>query len=451
MGEKKKHAALWATGMIAAIILGSAAVGAVPNRPVQAATTTEQTNTTWSTAAEQLEETALLQDSAVPVTWQTPVIEQNGNTLTVDTQTTLLDLVKRAQNTTDLDQAWAQIGQQVGWRLAMVMTRVSTDQLPEASAAVLQFPTSAVTGLFNQASVANPNYAAVLTQVAAKCNGVILAPALQALQTIATQQGWANLGVITDGFVVTSQPLSDLLITVDSPAKLNTCVQQLLQQLTWRIALQVSDGLQPQILPDGAAAQLAAFLKEPIQNNNQTIGAALQTTAQQAQFVIGQATPNYGQIFAEWQTFLIKHKPEQGADNDQGKNNGHNDSNNPDLTTTGDNDPDQSTQTVPGTTSTENQNSDNKKPVKGKNDAVLTVDNQPLAGKPIRKGDSQVIVISEKITSVQYETYGNSSDAQGMLPQTGEDRNADQPLQFIGLLLLGLVALVSRGKPKKII
>ncbi|GEK05829.1 hypothetical protein [Schleiferilactobacillus harbinensis] len=151
MGEKKKHVALWSTGVIAAIMLGGAAVSAVPHRSVQAATTTEQTTTVWSAAAERLAATDLLPNAVVPVTWQTPVIQQTGNTLTVDTQTTLLSLVKNAQSSTALTQAWQQIGQQIGWRLAMTMTRVTADQLPADSAAVLAYDASPVTSLFSRA------------------------------------------------------------------------------------------------------------------------------------------------------------------------------------------------------------------------------------------------------------------------------------------------------------
>lgn len=454
MGEKKKHVALWSTGVIAAILLGSAALSAGPRQPVLAATTTEQTDTAWTAAAERLEDTALLQNAVVPVTWQTPVIQQNGSTLTVDTQTTLLSLVKNAQSSTALAQAWQQIGQQIGWRLAMTMTHVSADQLAANSTTVLAYDASPVTSLFN--SQGDPDYTAILTQASAKCMGIVLAPALQALQTTAAQQGWANLGIISDNFAVTSQPLSSLVATASSPADLNNRVQRVLQQLTQRMALQVTDGLQPQTLPDGAAAQLAAFLKEPAQSSGQTIGAALTAAIAKAQFTVGQPVPEYGQVFAAWQTLLTANKPEQGADGDKHDADSSKDDSDPTLTVTpgddnhatGSTDADSAATPLGPTTPAPNKN---------KGGAVLTVqpdDHQTTAQtaptvKAV-KDDRKVVVLNERITSIQYDNYNSAVSGQDTLPQTGEAVNQDDWISLTGFLLLGLVLIAAKNPRRRI-
>lgn len=467
MGEKKKHVALWSTGVIAAIMLGGAAVSAVPHRSVQAATTTEQTTTVWSAAAERLAATDLLPNAVVPVTWQTPVIQQTGNTLTVDTQTTLLSLVKNAQSSTALTQAWQQIGQQIGWRLAMTMTRVTADQLPADSAAVLAYDASPVTSLFS--SQGDSDYAAVLVQANEECTAIVLAPALQSLQSAAGQQGWANLGIINANFAVTSQPLSSLVATASSPADLNNRVQQVLQQLTQRMALQVTDGLQPQTLPDGAAAQLAAFLKEPAQGSGQTIGAALTAANAKAQFIVGQTVPDYSQIFTAWQSLLTANKPEQGVDGDKHDTAGDGqdkDPSDPTLTVTTGDGHDTSGSTAAGSDTTPvvptppTSISDDKKPSKEKDKggAVLTVqtDDQDVSAKAApavktTKDDRKVVVLNERITSIQYDNYNGAAAAgQNTLPQTGEAANQDHWISLTGFLLLGLVFIVARNPRRRI-
>lgn len=467
MGEKK-HAAVWSLGIAAALMLGTTAIAPITQMPVDAATTTETStqNTNWQSVKQQLLATDLLANAVVPVSWTTPVLQQSGSSLTVDTQTTLADLVQNVQSGSALDTAWAAIGQQVSLRTAMAVAGINASDLPQGSAAVLANQSASLAGLFNA-----PINIAMLPEVAQKMTDTVLAPALTQLQITAAAQGWQRLGIITVAangqYNVTDQPLSSLVAAASSPADLNQRVQQVLDQLTWRMALQVTDGLTPQALPNGASVELAAFLKSPAKTTTSTIGDALAAKKDAAAFAVGESVPAYTTLFDQWQAVLTANKPEQGAD---GEKDDDKTPSTPSLTVTPDDHDDSGTpvagpdanpvtdgKTPAKPTTDKPDKEDTKTPAQGGPVLTLAPDDSKTTTMPrkavtvTKKDDSKpVITLNEHITSIQYENYStNTTGSQTTLPQTGETTRQEAWLSISGLVLLAFVFVVAE-KPRRL-
>jgi hypothetical protein len=66
------------------------------------------------------------------------------------------------------------------------------------------------------------------------------------------------------------------------------------------------------------------------------------------------------------------------------------------------------------------------------------------------KDDRKVVVLNERITSIQYDNYNSAVAGQDTLPQTGEAVNQDDWISLTGFLLLGLVFIAAKNPRRRI-
>ncbi|KRL12596.1 LPXTG cell wall anchor domain-containing protein [Schleiferilactobacillus perolens] len=443
MGEKKKHQAWWPVTIAAAALLGGAVGTVAFTPPVQAATTLTQTSNQWENDRSIVLSSALFQNSVIPMTWNTPVlVEVDGNWVD-SAQQNLQSLITAAHDAASFQQAWAQIGQQAAYRLALTVTHsantTAVQNFLQAASSDPQCRNLTNQQVFQQL-FSHTNFSDIIQHVADYDNQAVLAPALKALQQVGTAQGWDRIGQIQQTsagqYAVIATPVSALVASASSPADLNQRIQQVFQQLTWRTALAITDGLTPQTLPSGAQARIDAFL-----NTTDQSGATIQTVfsknSQQAVFNTATLLPNYSQLFADYTKYLTDNKPAQGDNGDHHETK---------PTTPDQNDAGHGTETPtqpgkPALVVNSGPDSAMRTPAvsnKQSNTALQVVDRTTNANS------SQVITLNQKITSIQYSPESDNDDVPGDntgLPQTGENQTDSTILQQAGFILLTIATL----------
>ncbi|MFT8412436.1 MAG: hypothetical protein ABF743_12025 [Schleiferilactobacillus perolens] len=441
MGEKKKHQAWWPVTIAAAALLGGAVGTVAFTPPVQAATTLTQTSNQWENDRSIVLSSALFQNSVIPMTWNTPVlVEVDGNWVD-SAQQNLQSLITAAHDAASFQQAWAQIGQQAAYRLALTVTHsnntTTVQNFLQSASSDPQYHTLTNQQVFQQLFSSN-NFSDIIQHVADYDNQAVVAPVLKVLQQLGKKQQWERFGQIertSNGqYAVTVTPVSDLVASASSSADLNQHIQSILGQLTERTALMLPASLLPQTLSSDSASQIASFLTKR-DSNGATIQSVLDRLKQAMTFTVGQPLPDYAQLFSFFANYLNLNKSMQGTGSE-------------------------TTSSTDQTQNNDNQTSHTNRPpapnivnhgnAAGIRSGEISHSNQTLKVVDTPASDrNKVIILSERITSIQYSADDSHDPVEGVLPQTSERKSDSELLQVIGVLLMSFATsqIIFNRKP----